>query len=178
MASDGNTPRLAHADRSDRTPSAASTEDELVGALQRVARHLVGITATAWASVRGPVKITLPAYRLLVLLSSGPQHPKQLAAELGVTRPAVTQMLATLSRQRLVTISRDSTDGRHRVVSISRRSSDIVDAVARERALLLAPVLDRLSRAERERTRQVLDRLDRELSASRIGAPEWNRLSS
>ena len=139
--------------------------EELLDLLQRVTRQLVGVTARAFASQVGSTRLTLPAYRLLVLVTTkGPERPSALAAELEVTPAAVTQMVRLLVRSGLVETRSDPTDRRRRTITVTAAGSSLVESIAAERARRLRPVLDSFRGEDREKAVELLDRLDRALS--------------
>jgi DNA-binding MarR family transcriptional regulator len=139
---------------------APTRNEALVSALQETARWLVGLTAKALASVGKDLPITLPQYRLLVLVAvRGECLPSELAEELGVTRPAVTRLLHGLSRMHLIERRVDPLDRRRTWLSVTPGGASIVKTVTRERERLLRPAVRRLSASDREMLHASLSRL-------------------
>jgi len=141
--------------------------DPLLDAVQKTARRLVALTATALMRVSpaGGV-VTLPGYRILVLIESGVSAPSELAEELDVTRPAVAQILRRLEGRGLITRRSHGDDGRRSVLSVTARGRALIDAVTRERARRLRPALKRLRNGERAELLNGLTRLEQALTAS------------
>ena len=68
-----------------------SATDELADAVLDASRVLVAVAARSLAAA--PSDVTLPQYRVLVVLATrGPQRPSDLAAELGVAASSITRM--------------------------------------------------------------------------------------
>ncbi|MGV8910874.1 MAG: MarR family winged helix-turn-helix transcriptional regulator [Propionicimonas sp.] len=82
--------------------------------------------------------------------STGPATPTALAKALGVTRGAVTQMLAGLLGAGLVEQQRDLADGRRRVVVLSPDSRARVAGFERDLSLRVAGRFSTLSEDELE----------------------------
>ncbi|MBI4261825.1 MAG: winged helix-turn-helix transcriptional regulator [Actinobacteria bacterium] len=124
----------------------------LVDAVQAVARQLVGLTAIALASVehqRG-IRVTVPEYRTLVLLAThGERIASELAADLGVTRPAVTRIVSSLASGGLVSRRRMEADRRQFRVTLTHAGRQVVDSATGERERQLRTALGALSPAQR-----------------------------
>jgi DNA-binding MarR family transcriptional regulator len=86
----------------------------------------------------------------LVAHSEPPVTPGRLAEALGVTRGAVTQLVAGLVSAGLVEQRTDPADARRRVLALSAASSDRVAAFEQDVVRRLAPRFDRLDDAELE----------------------------
>ena len=82
--------------------------------------------------------------------AAGPATPTALAKALGVTRGAVTQLLAGLLEAGLVEQERDLADGRRRVVVLSPDSRARVAGFERDLALRVAGRFAALSDGELE----------------------------
>lgn len=90
-----------------------------------------------------PGELSLTAASTLAQLSrSGPRRLTELAAEEGVTQPAMTQLVARLARQGLVERRGDPADGRVVNVAITEVG---LDQVARRRAARAAKLVEMLS---------------------------------
>ncbi|MEV8516062.1 MarR family transcriptional regulator [Dactylosporangium sp. NPDC051484] len=86
--------------------------EPLVGALLAVSRTMVALTARSLAALE--VDVTLPQYRALVLLATGPRRSAELAQELGVAASTLTRMCDRLCQKGLV--RRFQRDGNRRTV--------------------------------------------------------------
>lgn len=73
---------------------------------------------------------TLTRAKSLILLNiaMGEHRAAQLASNLGVSRQAMSQMLASMKKRGLITIKADETDKRAQIVTFSEQSQDIRDA--------------------------------------------------
>lgn len=116
-------------------PAALSVDEvnSLVDGLSGLARVLVGITARTLAGL--DVDITLPQYRMLVLLvSHGPRRTVDLATELGVHPSTVTRASDRLIRRGLVQREHRKQDRRVAWVGLTSEGRALVGAVTRRRA--------------------------------------------
>lgn len=150
------------------TPAGAVSEetDPLLEAVQKTARGLVALTATALMRVSPPGGgVSLPGYRVLLLIVGGLTAPSDLAEELDVTRPAVAQILGRLEARRLIVRRSHGEDGRRSVLWVTARGRALIDAVTRERAHRLRPALKQLTEGERDELLHGLSRLEQALSA-------------
>lgn len=95
----------------------------------------------------------------LVAHSAPPVTPGRLAEALGVTRGAVTQLVAGLVSAGLVEQRRDAADARRRVLVLSAASQGRVDAFEQDMVRELAPRFDGLSDAELETLASLLARM-------------------
>jgi DNA-binding MarR family transcriptional regulator len=141
--------------------------DPLLEVVQKTARRLVALTASALLHVDSPVAVSLPGHRVLVLIAiGGITAPSDLADELEVTRPAIAQILRRLEAKKLIVRRAHGEDGRRSVLSVTARGRALVDAVTRERARRLRPALKKLSERERAGLLDGLTRLEQALSGS------------
>lgn len=93
-----------------------------------------------------PRELSLTAASTLSQLSrSGPRRLTELAAEEGVTQPAMTQLVARLARQGLVERRGDPADGRVVNVAITEVGLQQVARRRAERAAKLAEMLSELT---------------------------------
>src|SRR5215472_18366871 len=81
---------------------------------------------------------------------SGPCRLTELAAAEGVTQPAMTQLIARLADQRLVTRVADPGDGRVVRVQLTRAGRDLIQARRAARAERVAELLGTLTKSERD----------------------------
>lgn len=122
----------------------------LVETLQLVARRLVALTATAVARFSSD-PITLPQYRTLVVVATHPEATaSEVAAELGVSAPAVTRLVRTLMRRALITRRNDEHDRRQVRLSLTPRGADLVASVTRSREEQFRLAVRHLSAADRD----------------------------
>jgi DNA-binding MarR family transcriptional regulator len=125
------------------------------------------MTASALAHLesRRGIGVSLPEYRILVLLDSGvPRRPSELADDLGVTRAAIAQILGRLVAAGLVVRRADREDRRSFNLTLTPKGRRVVRAVLAERATRLRPALATMSKEERRALTATLSRLDAALS--------------
>jgi DNA-binding MarR family transcriptional regulator len=95
--------------------------------------------------------LTLIQWAVLKLLDlHGPRSPSDLAADLGISRPAITSSINTLEGRGWVRRSVAGGDRRRRETALTARSRGVLARVGAERRRFLARGLSRLAPAERE----------------------------
>jgi len=118
-----------------RTP-----RNDLVDGLLAASRALVGLTARSMAQVDADV--TLPQYRVLVVLASrGRQRTAELAKELEVASSTMTRMCDRLDRKALIRRYRRGDDRRVTWVALTEAGRDLVGTVMGQRREHIAKVL-------------------------------------
>lgn len=90
--------------------------------------------------------ITRAQSLLFANLSTGEHSPSRLARNLGVTRQAISQMLAELEARGLITMETDPADRRARIINFSRKSIPLRDAARSILTQLEAELEGRLGR--------------------------------
>jgi len=98
---------------------------------------------------------------LRTLAQSGGATPGALAAELGLARSTVSNLVKTMAASGLVDRSLSDSDGRSTVLSPSPAARALLDRYDRASATLLDEVFDRLSADERARIDRALPVLQR-----------------
>lgn len=117
--------------------------DELADAFLRASRALVAVAARSIEAA--PVEVTIPQFRVLVLLASrGDQTVGQLAAELGVNSSNATRLCDRLQQLRLVRRDRSSSDRRLVRIVLTGEGSEWLDAVTAYRRSEIREVLSRM----------------------------------
>lgn len=118
--------------RSSTVPDSATDNRQLVDALLSTSRVLVAATARAVSAL--DVDVTLPQYRLLVVLASrGPQRTVDLAHEFGVQSSTVTRMCDRLIRKGLVRRRQRPDDRRVAWLGLTEAGKDLVGVTMRRR---------------------------------------------
>ncbi len=121
----------------DRTPASATPVDgsgpqDVVEAVVRASRSLVGVAARSLAGLEE--EITLAQYRMLVLLGSrGAQRVADLAHALDVNPSTATRMCDRLVTKRLVRRYRTTQDRRSVRVAATPAGRELVDRVTERR---------------------------------------------
>ena len=117
--------------------------DELADAFLRASRALVAVAARSIQAA--PVEVTIPQFRVLVLLASrGDQTVGQLAAELGVNSSNATRLCDRLQQLRLVRRDRSSSDRRLVRIVLTGEGAELLDAVTAYRRSEIREVLSRM----------------------------------
>jgi DNA-binding MarR family transcriptional regulator len=136
--------------RQSSATDSAKADGKAVDALLRASRALVGIAAQ---SLDLPDDVTLPQFRVLVLLASrGEQRVGELAIELAVHPSTATRMVDRLEAKRLVhrvTPRGRGEDRREMLVQVESAGAALVARVNRRRRRALAEIVDRLPRRQR-----------------------------
>jgi DNA-binding MarR family transcriptional regulator len=111
--------------------SGAGRERELVDAVMRASRVMVAVAVRSLAAAGD---VSLPQYRVLVLLASrGPQRAVDLAGALGVNPSSATRLIDRLARAGLVRRHRLPTDRRSSRIGLSSTGRDLVAEVNQRR---------------------------------------------
>jgi DNA-binding MarR family transcriptional regulator len=124
-----------------------AADDELTEALVGASRELVGIAVRSIAAA--PVPVTVPQYRVLVLLATrGAMTVGEIADLIGVNQSNASRLCDRLQRLDLVQRQRVSEDGRAVRVSLTDQGARIVDSVTEERRREVSAVVARMPGAD------------------------------
>ena len=130
--------------------------DELADAFLTASRVLVAVAVRSIEAA--PVEVTLPQFRVLVLVASrGEQTVGQVALELGVNSSNATRVCDRLEQLGLVRRRRSSTDRRVVKVGLTDAGQDLVDAVTQIRRAEIVAVLSRMPDLDAARATRVLE---------------------
>ena len=103
-------------------------------------RVLVAVAARSLSGM--PEDVTLPQYRLLVVLASrGPQLVGAIAERLEVQPSTATRLCDRLARKGLIRRRQSPTSRREVEVSLSREGRRVVDEVTRRRRRAIAEIV-------------------------------------
>ena len=97
----------------------------------------------------GEMDLTLVQAQALRLLRPDPLPTSRLAAALGISAPAVTQLTNRLSRKRLIERRPAENDRRAVIVAVTGKGERVVDGFRRRRNEIFADTLSRLSDEDR-----------------------------
>lgn len=123
---------------------AEAARDELVEAVVAASRVLVAIAARSLAD--RPDDVTLPQYRLLVVLTTeGPHRVSDLAANLDVNPSTATRLSDRLEAKGLVERQRMPTDRRAVQLVATAEGRRVVDEVMADRRVEIGRVLATMS---------------------------------
>jgi DNA-binding MarR family transcriptional regulator len=102
--------------------------------------------------------LTLVQAQALKLLRAAPLPTSKLAAALGISAPAVTQLTDRLGRKRLIERQAVKTDRRAVMVAVTEKGGRVIDGFRKRRNEVFAETLSRLSDEDR---REVIDALSK-----------------
>lgn len=147
-------------------------EDELADAFVAASRALVAIAVHSVGAA--PVEVTVPQFRLLVLLASAEERTVgDIAEALGVNQSNATRHCDRLQRLGLVERRRSADDGRVVCVRLTTDGEKLVDAVMRQRRADVRRVLEEMPSADREATLAALRAFN--VAAEDVGGERWDR---
>jgi DNA-binding MarR family transcriptional regulator len=109
-----------------------------LGALERIASELVGITAQSVAEAEPASDLTLVQWRALVIVAGYEgRHIGDIAEAVGSSVPSTSRLIRRLERRGLVTTERDNADRRATIVrSTQAGAATRAQVMARRRELL------------------------------------------
>jgi len=132
-----------------------STPD-VVDAVVRASRALIGITVSALASVSD--EVTLPQLRTLgVVALDGPQTVSALAERLDVHASTMTRMCSRLVARGLVVRTPAAIDRREVVIELTPQGQGLVDVVMDKRRREIDAVVRRMTPEDRSRVVSALE---------------------
>ena len=150
-------------------------EDDLAAEVVARLERLIGLFR--WLNPPSGLSLTAAA-TLATLDRSGPCRLTSLAGREGVTQPAMTQLIARLQGERLVTRVPDPADGRVVQVAITDEGRAVLSRRRAGRAERLAALLATLSPEERAAMAAALPALDVLVGAGRsdleVPAPQFS----
>lgn len=111
------------------------------------------------------MELTVAQAQALMLLRSGAATTTGLAASLGISAPAVTQLADRLVRKRLIERTPVDADRRSVAVALTAEGKRVVDAFRRRRQEVFAHALDRLDREDHPLVMNALTKLAGVLSS-------------
>src|SRR5262249_4275528 len=112
--------------------------------------------------------LTMAQAQALKLLRMGPLSTGKLAAMLGITAPAVTQLTDRLGRKDLIERLASKTDRRAVIVTVTPKGRRLVDGFRQERVRVFAAGLTRLSEEDQ---REVVEALTKILGVLHVVEP-------
>ena len=143
-------------------------EDDLAAGVAARLERLIGLFR--WLNPPSGLSLTAAA-TLATLERSGPCRLTSLAAREGVTQPAMTQLIARLQGEGLVTRVPDPADGRVVQVAITDEGRAVLSQRRAARAGRLTTLLATLSPEERAAVAAALPALDVLVGAGRDHPP-------
>jgi DNA-binding MarR family transcriptional regulator len=118
---------------------------QVVEALERLVTAAVGLTTVVLGEVSAAGELTLPQWRILVVVAqSDGSRVGEVASRIGVSLPAASRLVRRLERRGLVTATRDERDRRATNVRPTEAGLRLWEDVAGRRRRRLAAALDAL----------------------------------
>jgi DNA-binding MarR family transcriptional regulator len=105
------------------------------------------------------VDLTLVQAQVLRVLRRGPMQTGQLASELQISAPAITQLTDRLVRKGLIERQSAADDRRCVLIALSAKGKRLVDQFRKRRAELFNSALSDLSEAEQAQVLEVLGKV-------------------
>jgi DNA-binding MarR family transcriptional regulator len=125
------------------------------------------------------LELTIPQAQVLRVLRRGPMQTGQLAAEMRISAPAITQLTDRLIRKGLIERSAAVDDRRCVIVGLSSDGRTLVDQFNRRRQEIFDEALAELSETERKQAVEVLGKVVKALETYGSSAsfrPESNSM--
>ena len=122
--------------------------------------------------------LTLPQAQVLRVLRRGPRPTGQLAAELRITAPAITQLTDRLVRKGLIERRAAADDRRCVIVALSDKGAHLVDQFRQRRREIFTAALSGLSDDDQKQVIELLGRVVRVLETYESGASEGRKNGS
>ena len=127
--------------------------NDVVEAVLMSSRALVAVSARSIAGVRG---VTLPQYRMLVVLHDGPRNLSQLAQALDVAASTAMRMIDRLEAAGLVTRNVRPANRRETMLTLTTAGARAVRTVNARRRRDLRAVIERIPADQRRQLAQAM----------------------
>ena len=111
------------------------------------------------------LELTLPQAQVLRVLRRGPLQTGQLAVEMKISAPAITQLTDRLIRKGLIERHAAADDRRCVIVALSAEGRQLVDRFRERRREIFDGALAELSEAERRQAFEVLEKVVKALES-------------
>src|SRR5215210_1977223 len=138
---------------------AASSPAEVEEILSSFTEIMSGLMIDQYQKQITELELTLPQAQLLRVLRRGPMQTGQLAAEMRISAPAITQLTDRLIRKGLIERSAAADDRRCVIVGLSNDGRCLVDQFNRRRQEIFDEALAELSETERKQAVEVLGKV-------------------
>src|SRR5215210_4515882 len=129
---------------------AASSPAEVEEILSSFTEIMSGLMIDQYQKQITELELTLPQAQVLRVLRRGPLPTGQLAAELRISAPAITQLTDRLIRKGLIERRAAEGDRRCVIVALSERGALLLDQFRRRRGDIFTRALADLSRTDRK----------------------------
>jgi DNA-binding MarR family transcriptional regulator len=135
----------------------ASPAEEVEEVLNSFTEIMSGLMIDQYQKQITELELTLPQAQLLRVLRRGPMQTGQLAAEMRISAPAITQLTDRLIRKGLIERSATADDRRCVIVALSDEGRILVDQFRQRRREIFNEALADLSETERKQALEVLE---------------------
>jgi DNA-binding MarR family transcriptional regulator len=149
---------------------AGSSPAEVEEVLNSFTEIMSGLMIDQYQKQITELELTLPQAQLLRVLRRGPMQTGQLAAEMRISAPAITQLTDRLIRKGLIERSATADDRRCVIVALSDEGRLLVDQFRQRRREIFSEALSGLSEAERKQALEVLGKVVKALESYESGA--------
>jgi DNA-binding MarR family transcriptional regulator len=158
---------------------AGSSPAEVEEILSSFTEIMSGLMIDQYQKQITELELTIPQAQVLRVLRRGPMQTGQLAAEMKISAPAITQLTDRLIRKGLIERSAAADDRRCVIVGLSDDGRMLVDRFNRRRQEIFDEALAELSETERKQAVEVLGKVVKALETYESSAsfrPESNSM--
>lgn len=158
---------------------AGASPAEVEGILNSFTEIMSGLMIDQYQKQITELELTLPQAQVLRVLRRGPMQTGQLATEMRISAPAITQLTDRLIRKGLIERSAAADDRRCVIVGLSNDGRTLVDQFNRRRQEIFDEALAELSETERKQAVEVLGKVVKALKTYESSAsfsPENNSM--
>jgi DNA-binding MarR family transcriptional regulator len=150
--------------------SGSSAVREVEEVLSSFTEIMSGLMIDQYQKQLNELELTLPQAQVLRVLRRGPLQTGQLAAEMKISAPAITQLTDRLIRKGLIERHAAADDRRCVIVALSEEGRQLVDRFRERRREIFDEALAELSEAERRQAFEVLEKVVKALESYDAGA--------
>jgi DNA-binding MarR family transcriptional regulator len=158
---------------------AGSSPAEVEDVLNSFTEIMSGLMIDQYHKQITELELTLPQAQLLRILRRSPMQTGQLATEMRISAPAITQLTDRLIRKGLIERSTTADDRRCVIVALSEEGRLLVDQFRQRRREIFNEALANLSETERKQALEVLEKVVRALESYESSAsfrPQGNSI--
>ncbi len=150
--------------------SRSSPAREVEEVLSSFTEIMSGLMIDQYQKQLTELELTLPQAQVLRVLRRGPLQTGQLAAEMKISAPAITQLTDRLIRKGLIERHAAVDDRRCVIVALSEEGRQLVDRFRERRREIFDEALAELSESERRQAFEVLEKVVKALESYESGA--------
>src|SRR5215210_3977504 len=148
---------------------AASSPAEVEEILSSFTEIMSGLMIDQYQKQITELELTLPQAQVLRVLRRGPMQTGQLAAEMKISAPAITQLTDRLIRKGLIERHAAADDRRCVIVALYEEGRQLVDRFRERRREIFDEALAELSETERRQAFEVLEKVVKALESYEPG---------